>query len=71
MALICSVTQEVVVVLDRQMRGSKGQRGWIDSAVSFMQAWSGEPGNKAKAQDILVRLAKANSSAQVSFQIST
>jgi len=30
-----------------------------------LKAWSGEPGNKAKAQDILVRLAKANSSAQL------
>jgi hypothetical protein len=34
-------------------------------AFDFRQAWSGNPGNKEKAQDILVRLAKANSAAQV------
>lgn len=30
-----------------------------------MQAWGGEAGNKAAAQDILVKLAKANSEAQL------
>ncbi len=34
-------------------------------AVLVLQTWAGHPENKRKAQDILVKLAKANSEAQL------